>query len=167
MKCPPKLVHLICNLNVMKVSHENCKATYNLRTNKYKYNMKYYLRERRIFFEVFRFVFRAGNLFSVPCRRHNDPMHEHGIQSRASNEHLRRLCKVLQSRRRPLLGPPPGWKCPLALSHLCVIFGNLRWKLWSRLSDCEMVLSFIFLDGIIEYPFLSLLFSNNSIYWCV
>ena len=102
MKCPPKLVHLICNLNVMKVSHENCKATYNLRTNKYKYNMKYYLRERRIFFEVFRFVFRAGNLFSVPCRRHNDPMHEHGIQSRASNEHLRRLCKVLQSRRRPL-----------------------------------------------------------------
>ena len=84
MKCPPKLVHLICNLNVMKVSHENCKATYNLRTNKYKYNMKYYLRERRIFFEVFRFVFRAGNLFSVPCRRHNDPMHEHGIQSTVS-----------------------------------------------------------------------------------
>ena len=26
--------------------------------------------------------------------------------------------RFLQSRRRPLLGPSPGWKCPLALSHL-------------------------------------------------
>ena len=31
---------------------------------------------------------------------------------------IRRFPKILQSRRRPLLGPSPGWKRLLALSHL-------------------------------------------------
>ena len=30
----------------------------------------------------------------------------------------RLIGEVVQSRRRPLLGPSPGWKRPLALSHL-------------------------------------------------
>ena len=30
----------------------------------------------------------------------------------------RLIGEVVQSRRRPLLGPPPGLKCLLALSHL-------------------------------------------------
>ena len=30
----------------------------------------------------------------------------------------RLIGEVVQSRRRPLLGPSPGWKCLLALSHL-------------------------------------------------
>ena len=30
----------------------------------------------------------------------------------------RRFAKILQSLRRPLLGPSPGWKRPLVLSHL-------------------------------------------------
>ena len=40
------------------------------------------------------------------------------LSTRASNECSRRLKEVLQSRRRPLLGPSPGWKQLLALSHL-------------------------------------------------
>ena len=35
-----------------------------------------------------------------------------------SNDGFRRLRAVLQSRRRPLLGSSPGWKCLLVLSHL-------------------------------------------------
>ena len=37
------------------------------------------------------------------------------LQTSAAN---RLIGKVVQSRRRPLLGPSPGWKCLLALSHL-------------------------------------------------
>ena len=39
------------------------------------------------------------------------------VSGRASNEGSRSLCEVLQSRRRPLLGPSPGWKWLLPLSH--------------------------------------------------
>ena len=38
--------------------------------------------------------------------------------TRASKKGSRRLREVLQSQRRPLLGPSPGWKHLLALSHL-------------------------------------------------
>ena len=38
--------------------------------------------------------------------------------TRAWNEGCRRLREVSQSQRRPLLGPSPGWKRLLVLSHL-------------------------------------------------
>ena len=38
-----------------------------------------------------------------------------GVQNSAAN---RLIGEVVQSRRRPLLGPSPGWKRLLALSHL-------------------------------------------------
>ena len=37
------------------------------------------------------------------------------VPSSAAN---RLICEIVQSRRRPLLGPSPGWKRLLALSHL-------------------------------------------------
>ena len=40
------------------------------------------------------------------------------LLTRASSEPSRRLREVLSSRRRLLLGPSPGWKRLLALSHL-------------------------------------------------
>ena len=40
------------------------------------------------------------------------------VPRRAWNESCRRLLEVLQSRRRHLLGPSPGWKHLLALPHL-------------------------------------------------
>ena len=42
----------------------------------------------------------------------------HSQQWQMTSAANRLICEVVQSRRRPLLGPSPGWKRLLALSHL-------------------------------------------------
>ena len=49
---------------------------------------------------------------------HPTPSSKTGHVPGASNEVKQRFTKILQSWRRPLLGPSPGWERLLALSHL-------------------------------------------------
>ena len=54
-------------------------------------------------------------LMKLGRRLNNNHTLPGGLETSAAN---RLIGEVVQSRRRPLLGPSPGWKRPLALSHL-------------------------------------------------